>query len=305
MARSSATTTGEWTWSPTPAAEGSGDDALSHPTPSAGELPWEFHPLDPARAPAGFAAGSRLLVLPEPSAVAEQVAATLLQEALRPHHRPLGLATGRTMEPVYAALADQLGALDASEADRLRRGWCSFNLDEYVGLGPADPHSFAAEMAARLSGPLALDPAAVHLPDGLAADPLAEAVRYGQAAAAAGGIGLQLLGLGLNGHVGFNEPPCGPEAGCRCLALSPATRLQNAAAFGGDPAAVPERAITLGVREIRAAERLLLVVTGAAKAEVLRRALREPPTPELPASWIQGHPALMVIADGPAAAGLL
>ncbi|MFM7269248.1 MAG: glucosamine-6-phosphate deaminase [Cyanobium sp.] len=304
MEPSSATTTREWSWSATAAAEGSGSPVQAHPSPIAEGLRWESHPLHPAAATASLPAGSRLLVLPDAAAVAGQVSSTLLQEALRPQHRPLGLATGRTMEAVYAALADQLRALEAPEAERLRRGWCSFNLDEYVGLGPADPSSFAAEMAARLSGPLNLDPAAVQLPDGLAADPDTEAARYREAVDAAGGIGLQLLGLGLNGHVGFNEPPCGAHEGCRCLALSPATRLQNAAAFGGDPEAVPERAITLGLREIQAAERLLLVVTGAAKAEVLRRALREPPTPELPASWIQAHPALTVVADAPAAAGL-
>jgi glucosamine-6-phosphate deaminase len=263
MARSSATITGVPNWSPTPAAE----------------------------------AGPRLIRLADPEAVAERVAALLLQEAQSIPHRPLGLATGRTMEPVYGALARQLAALPASEAEAVRRHWCSFNLDEYVGLGPADPSSFAAEMGKRLTGPLGLDPASVHLPDGLAADPQAEACRYGEAVATAGGIGLQLLGLGLNGHVGFNEPPSGWDLPCRCLDLSGVTRRQNAAAFGGDPAAVPDRAITLGLREILAAERLLLVVTGAAKAEVLRRALAEPPSPELPASWIQRHPAVTVIAD--------
>lgn len=249
------------------------------------------------------ATGLQLIRLPDPEAVAEGVAALLLEEALRPSHRPLGLATGRTMEPVYAALARRLGALAASEAAGLRQGWCSFNLDEYVGLGPADPRSFAAEMAARLTLPLGLDPAAVHLPDGLAADPEAAAVRYSQAVTAAGGIGLQLLGLGLNGHVGFNEPPCSPESACRCVRLCGTTRRANAPAFGGDPEAVPARAITLGLREILAAERLLLVVTGAAKAAVLRRTLEEPPCEALPASWIQRHPAVTVIADEAALSG--
>jgi glucosamine-6-phosphate deaminase len=157
-------------------------------------------------------------------------------------------------------------------------------------------------MASRLTTPLGLDPERVHLPDGQAADPYAAAECYAAQLAATGGIGLQLLGLGLNGHVGFNEPPCEADAPCRCLELSPATRQQNAGAFGGDPEAVPQQAITLGLREILAAERLLLVVTGTAKAEVLAKALREPPTPELPASWIQRHPRALVVADGAAAA---
>jgi glucosamine-6-phosphate deaminase len=248
--------------------------------------------------------GPRLIVLPDSAAVAEQVAALLLAEARRSGHRPLGLATGRTMEPVYAALARQLALLPPAEQAALRRDWCSFNLDEYVGLDPADPRSFAAEMGARLTAPLGLEPASVHLPDGRDPHPAAAAERYGAAVAAAGGIGLQLLGLGLNGHVGFNEPPAAADLPCRCLSLSAATRRQNAAAFGGDPARVPERAITLGLREILAAEGLLLVVTGSAKAEVLHRALQEPPTAELPASWIQHHRAATVIADPAAAAGL-
>ena len=170
-----------------------------------------------------------------------------------------------------------------------------------MGLGPADAGSFAAVMAEALGLPLGLAPGQLQLPDGLAADPAAEARRYGAAVAAAGGMALQLLGLGSNGHVGFNEPPCAADAPCRCLALSGATRLQNAGAFGGDPAAVPARAITLGTAEILAARRVLLVVTGTAKAEILRRSLHEPPCPEVPASWLQQHPQLQVVVDAAAA----
>jgi glucosamine-6-phosphate deaminase len=208
------------------------------------------------------------------------------------------------MDPVYAALADQVRRLTAAERRTLRAGWLSFNLDEYVGLGSADPRSFSATMARQLVGPLDLDPAQVRLPDGLAADPAAEARRYRAELAAAGGIGLQLLGLGLNGHVGFNEPPSVAAAPCRCVELSPSSRAQNAAAFGGDPAAVPARAITLGLEEILAARRILLVVTGSSKASVLARLLLDPPCPELPASWLHGHPAVTLLADPAALAGL-
>lgn len=245
------------------------------------------------------AATAAPVVLADAAAVAERVAALLLADRLRPG-RPLGLATGRTMEPVYAALARRLGRLEPALATKVRAGWSSFNLDEYVGLGPQDPASFAATMTRQLVEPLGLEPGRVRLPDGRAGDPDAEARRYGTAVAAAGGIGLQVLGLGLNGHVGFNEPPAGAAVACRCVALSAPTRRQNAGAFGGDPGAVPQRAITLGMAEILAARRVLLVVTGAAKAAVLRRALGEPPTPELPASWLQHHPALTVIIDNEA-----
>ncbi len=241
-----------------------------------------------------------MIELASAAAVAERVAARLLNARRRHPERPLGLATGRTVVPVYAEMGRLLALLPAAEQERLRRGWLSFNLDEYVGLAPEDPRSFRGVIARQLTGPLGLDPALVRLPAGDAPDPQAEARRYAAELAAAGGIGLQVLGLGLNGHVGFNEPPCGPEAECRCVTLSDVTRFQNAAAFGGDASAVPTRAITLGLAEILAADRILLVVTGAAKAEVLRRVLEGPPTPDVPASWLQRHPAVSVIADGPA-----
>ena len=242
-------------------------------------------------------------VLPDAAAVAERVASLLLTARLENPSRPLGLATGRTMEPIYAALRVRLDALNAPEREHLLRGWQSFNLDEYVGLGPSDRTSFAAAMQRQLTQPLGLDPAQVHLPNGLASDPLAEARRYGEQVAAAGGIGLQLLGLGLNGHVGFNEPPCSSEAACRCLVLSDQTRQQNAAGFGGDAENVPQRAITLGLAEILAADALVMVVTGSAKTAVLRRLLQEEPNAELPASWLRGHPRLTLLVDAAAWSG--
>ncbi|MEB3265840.1 MAG: glucosamine-6-phosphate deaminase [Cyanobacteriota bacterium] len=238
-----------------------------------------------------------LIALPDAEAVAEQVAAQVLHQRRRQPERPLGLATGRTMEPIYQAMVQQLGQLPWAEHERLRERWLSFNLDEYVGLAPADPRSFTAHMRHTLVDPLGIDPSQALLPDGLAADPQAEASRYAAALEAAGGLGLQILGLGLNGHVGFNEPPCGADAPCRALELSASTRHQNAAAFGGDAEAVPARAITLGLREILAAERILLVVTGTAKAPILRRLLEEPPSADLPASWLRSHGAVTVIAD--------
>lgn len=244
-------------------------------------------------------------MLPDAAAVAEHAAQVLLAAAVAGDGWPLGLATGRTMEPVYAALVRRVRALPEGEQQQLRRHWCSVNLDEYVfppGGPRPDPRSFRAFMAAHLGAPLALPADRLHLPDGGAADPHQEAARYRQALAALGGLGLQLLGLGVNGHVAFNEPPCAAQVCCRVVTLSASTRRQNAAAFGGDAAAVPRQAISLGLAEILAARRLLLVVTGAAKAGVLARLLQEPPSAALPASWLQRHPAVMVVADRAAAA---
>lgn len=201
------------------------------------------------------------------------------------------------MEPVYGALLERWNQATEPERRHVVDSWLSFNLDEYVGLGGGDPRSFRAYMQARLGGPLGLDASQLRLPDALAHDPAAEACRYAASVREAGGIGLQLVGLGLNGHVGFNEPPCGPEAPCRCVELSAMTRRQNAAAFDGDPLAVPHRAISLGMEEILAARQILLVVTGEAKASVLRRFLEESPSPALPASWLKRHPAVTVLAD--------
>jgi glucosamine-6-phosphate deaminase len=168
------------------------------------------------------------------AAVAEQVAALLLAEARRSGHRPLGLATGRTMEPVYAALAHQLALLPPSEQAAVRRGWCSFNLDAYVGLDAADPRSFAAEMTRRLTTPLGLDPQRVHLPDGQAADPQAAAECYAAQQAAAGGIGSGCqLGLERAGLVTQQEHPA---AGDGCDALG-----ERVGRLGTPPAQVDDR----------------------------------------------------------------
>jgi glucosamine-6-phosphate deaminase len=238
--------------------------------------------------------------LADAEAVGEQVAHWLLASRLADPSLPVGLATGRTMEPVYGALARQFAQRSAAERQRVRRQWCSFNLDEYVGLSPRDPRSFAATMAAQLVTPLQLEAESVLLPCGDGHDPEAEALRYASLLASKGGLGLQILGIGAHGHVGFNEPPCGPEAVCRCVALTTSTRDANASAFGGDPAQVPDQAISLGLSEILNARRILLVATGVAKAAVLRRAFEESPTADLPASWLQGHPDVTVVADGAA-----
>ena len=250
-----------------------------------------------------------LEVLPDAQAVAQRAATLLLQAMGEQPALPLGLATGRTMEPVYAALVALVEALPQSQRRPLLQRWLSFNLDEYVldgagDLGVGDRGPFARDMAQQLGRPLRLGPDQLLLPNGLAADPDAEARRYRAALAAAGGIGLQLLGLGLNGHIGFNEPPCAITATTRCVTLSASTRQHNAPAFGGNPEAVPARAISLGIAEILQARQLLLVVTGAAKAEMLRRSLQDPPCAAVPASWLQAHGQLRVLADAAAASQL-
>jgi glucosamine-6-phosphate deaminase len=143
-----------------------------------------------------------------------------------------------------------------------------------------------------------------HLLDGTAPDLKAEAARYEALIRAAGGIDLQLLGIGGAGHIGFNEPLSALMSRTRDKALTPTTLKQNAPMFGGDPEKVPKRALTMGVGTILDARELLLLVTGAAKAEILARAVEGPITAVVSASAIQLHPSCKVIVDEDAAGKL-
>ena len=230
-----------------------------------------------------------------------------LEQRLRQrlHHgagqKPLGLATGRTMDPLYAALVRRLSGWSSEDLELLRRGWMSFNLDEYLGVSASDPCSYRHYMERHLARPLQLPPSRLQLPDGQAEDADAAAQAYGEALMRHRGIGLQVLGLGGNGHVGFNEPPCGPDVPCHVVTLSAETRHQNAALFGGDPTAVPEQAISLGLREILAADEIHLLVTGSGKASILRRLIRSSePNEHLPASWLRQHDCVSIWADADA-----
>ena len=207
----------------------------------------------------------------------------------------LGLATGRTMEEVYDHLATGGARFDHCT---------TFNLDEYVGLPPEHPQSYDAYMRAHLFDRVRVDHARTHLPDGMAKD-LGKAARdYEAKIAAAGGIDLQLLGIGAACHIGFNEPLSAFRSRTRDKILTPTTRDQNAAMFGGDAARVPKRALTMGVGTILEAGELILLACGAAKAEVVARAVEGPLTSRVSASAIQLHPACKVILDEAAAAAL-
>ena len=223
---------------------------------------------------------------------AAHYAALLVMETLQA--RPgavLGLATGRTMEPVYA----ELGRLHREAA--LDFGACrSFNLDEYCGLAPDDPRSFGHFMRQRFARVVNIDPARMHMPAG-------DAVAYERAIAAACGIDLQLLGIGENGHIGFNEPGTPFASRTHVATLTARTRRQNAGMFGGAEA-VPAQAITMGIGTILEARRIVLLATGAAKATILARALRGRPTAEVPCSALQLHRDVIVVADDAATAAL-
>jgi glucosamine-6-phosphate deaminase len=208
----------------------------------------------------------------------------------------LGLATGRTMERVY----DRLAAKHQGEGLDFSR--CrTFNLDEYIGVPPEDEHSYRFYMNHHLFSRVNLDLANTHVPDGMAADLHAAAARYEQLIREAGGIDVQLLGIGEAGHIGFNEPLSALMSRTREKALTPVTRKQNAAMFGGDSDKVPKRAVTMGVGTILDARELLLLATGAAKASILAKAVEGPITAMISASAMQLHPSCKVIIDEEAA----
>ena len=211
--------------------------------------------------------------------------------------KPFGLATGRTMEPIYQALVSRLRAWPMQDLQKLREGWSSFNLDEYLGLSKIDKESFSSYMDRHLGTPLELAPDKLLIPDRCSDDPAKEADLYIKHLKSLGGLSFQLLGLGMNGHIGFNEPPCSSDVPCRVVDLSLSTRQQNAFSFRGELSRVPTHAITLGLSEILLAEEVHLVVTGEAKSQILYSFLHEPISELLPASWLRHHKNLFVWAD--------
>ncbi|WP_108816328.1 glucosamine-6-phosphate deaminase [Loktanella sp. Alg231-35] len=207
----------------------------------------------------------------------------------------LGLATGRTMERVYARLI----------ASGVSFAQCqTFNLDEYIGLRHADPNSYRSYMKAHLFDHVEINLANTHVPDGSAADLKKAARDYESLIADAGGIDLQLLGIGYAGHIGFNEPLSSFKSRTRDKALTPTTRAQNAEMFGGDADNVPKRALTMGVGTILDASELVLLATGAAKAAIVAKAVEGPITSMVSASAIQMHPNCKVVTDEAAATEL-
>jgi glucosamine-6-phosphate deaminase len=239
-----------------------------------------------------------IIILPT-AAAAAGLTARLIAEKLRA--KPdlvLGLATGHTMESVYARLV-QLHRQDGLDFSQCR----TFNLDEYVGLPAGDPHSYHYYMTHHLFSQVNLNPQNTHLPEGTAADLEAECEKYEQRIAGCGGIDLQLLGIGRDGHMGFNEPLSAFRSRTRVKALSPVTRAQNAPFFS-QPGDVPRRALTMGVGTILDCRRCLLLATGADKAEIVAQAIEGPMTGMISASALQLHPQCVVVADEAAASRL-
>lgn len=206
----------------------------------------------------------------------------------------LGVATGGSPLPVYAALSEH--RLDMSQIR-------AFALDEYVGLPAGHPESYAEVVRREVTERLGLDPAKVAVPDGSNPDPGQAAAAYDAAIAGAGGIDVQILGIGHNGHLAFNEPGSALDSRTRVENLTERTRRANARYFSS-ASDVPLRCITQGLGTILEARHLLLVVNGADKAGILAAALHGPVTADCPASVLQLHPHVTVVADEAASAQL-
>ncbi|HEY1478493.1 MAG TPA: glucosamine-6-phosphate deaminase [Gaiellales bacterium] len=218
-------------------------------------------------------------------------AAGLIADAVRarPDAR-LQLATGNTPMATYAELVDLhgRGELDTSELRAIQ-------LDEYLGLAAhGDPRSLGDWMRRSFTDPLEIPEAHITWLD-VAGDPEAGCARYAQAVRAAGGLDLTVLGLGPNGHLGFNEPPSPADAPTRVVELTPESLISNAAYWG--EGAVPRRAVTAGMDLIMEARAVLLLVSGEHKRGILDRALRERPSEECPASLLRLREGVTIVAD--------
>ena len=210
----------------------------------------------------------------------------------------LGLATGSTPIPLYRELvqAHVRGVLSFSRVQ-------CFNLDEYVGLPPEHPQSYQYFMRAHLFKHVDIPATNYHLPDGMAPNLAMEVQAYERAIVAAGGIDMQLLGIGQNGHIGFNEPGCALDGRTHVEDLTQQTINDNARLFfNNDIAAVPKRALTMGVGTIMDARQCVLLAFGHNKAKVIAGMLEGPITNNNPASILQKHPNVHVIVDAAAAA---
>ncbi|HUC86422.1 MAG TPA: glucosamine-6-phosphate deaminase [Candidatus Acidoferrales bacterium] len=240
----------------------------------------------------------QVVIQPDAMAAAELVA-QVVAGALRERPRlVLGLATGSTMDAVYARLC-ALHRVEGLDFSACR----TFNLDEYVGLPASHPNSYRHYMNQHLFSQVNIDQGNTHVPDGAAPDLEAECRKYEGLIDQAGGIDLQLLGIGRSGHIGFNEPLSALNSRTRVEWLAAATLEQNAPHFK-NAVQMPRRAITMGVGTILDCRRCLLLATGPDKADILARAVEGPLTAMVPASALQMHPDCTVIADQAAASRL-
>ena len=239
------------------------------------------------------------VVIAEPVELA-QLAAGTIEKLLR--SRPdavLGLATGSSPVPIY----DELVRMHREDGLSFARAK-AFTLDEYVGLPPEHPQRYRNVIEHEIAARLDFSPGAVQGPDGLAGDLKAACADYEDAIAEAGGVDLQILGIGTDGHVGFNEPGSSLASRTRIKTLTEQTRADNARFFGGDIDQVPHHCLTQGLATILQARHIVLMATGRRKAEAVHHLAEGPVSAMWPATILQHHPHVSVLVDNAAASRL-
>lgn len=236
------------------------------------------------------------LLLPNPHAIAEYVSQRLVTLIKQKPKAVLGLATGSTMEPIYDYFSNQVAQekINVSELT-------TFNLDEYLGLGPDHPQSYHFYMQQYLFNRVDFNPDNTFLPDGLCPNLAEQCTHYSALIQQKGGVDLQLLGIGSNGHIGFNEPGTPFSSRTHAVLLSEQTRIDNGRFFDS-MAEVPTQAITLGLQDIQESKQILLIATGSNKAQIMADLYHSAVCESLPASVVKQHPNAIIIVDEAAAA---
>ena len=226
------------------------------------------------------------------AATAEELASAIVRHPAM----VLGLPTGRTPLPLYARLAElrEQRHFDASRVT-------TFNLDEFWRLPASHPGSYRAYMERHVFSRLAIAAGQVGFLDGMAPDAETECLQYERAIRAAGGLDVLILGIGTNGHIGFNEPGASLRARTHLAALKPQTRRANAVFFEGDASKVPGQALCMGMGTILGARRIILMAFGRGKSKAIQGMVQGPVTTRLPASFLQLHADVDVVLDEGAA----
>lgn len=234
-------------------------------------------------------------IFPTATEIADFVSEQMLLRIKNQNKTVFGLATGSTMEPVYEQFIQKYRQCQPS----LEQVYC-FNLDEYVGLPAEHPQSYHAYMQKHLFRHVPFNQQQVFLPCGQKTANEAECQAFSALIQAQGGIDLQLLGIGTNGHIGFNEPGTPFNSRTHIVALSEQTRRDNSRFFANKNE-MPTHAVTLGLKDIVEAEEVFLLATGAHKAEIMAALQRSRSDEQLPASILHEHPNAKVLLDAQAA----
>lgn len=235
------------------------------------------------------------IILSDSTREAINTVATIVLDRISGHpNSVIGLATGKTMEPVY-----QEWARLAREQNVSHEKIFFFMLDEYLGLSPDHPASFKSYIEKRVLGPLGLHPDQFAFPPVHTASITEAAAHYELSLKEAGGVDLQLLGIGRNGHVGFNEPGSLRDSRTRRVELTPETLAANKSEFpqGG----MPSMALSMGIGTILEAKELVMLATGSSKADVIKYLLNHHDDPSCPATYLKNHPNFVVVLDPEAA----